>query len=262
MLATAYDSLGMQADRIRTAAAAPEVALGAFQIGALVMPIGAIAVSLFRTGRMATRGLLTWSRGSVPRRAAALAAMAAAIGAAAYTWWPNGDYQPIRPGERGTVGEALASLPDAPTGRAAFTPGRAVRFASMPTVRQLQRSGTSSSPAPRRAAPVGSAPPGGNGAGFDDGTTDPTGDAGSGTVAPDPTGTPAPSATPPPAATVTPSPTQATATPTPTPGAAATPSPTDTPTPTSTSTATASPAPVAASTPTPTPTPTLPQPTP
>src|SRR4051794_18302413 len=49
MLATAYDSVGMQVDHIRAAADAPAVALGAFQSGALVLPIAAIAVSLLRS---------------------------------------------------------------------------------------------------------------------------------------------------------------------------------------------------------------------
>src|SRR5215217_2763001 len=124
MAATAYDSLGLQLDRIRSAPGAPEVVLGVFQSGALVMPLAAMALSISRSGRMAGRGLIAWSSGSALRRAVAVAGTAAVAAGAAYTWWPNGDYQPIRPGERGTVGEALQSVHDAPGGRPSFTEAR------------------------------------------------------------------------------------------------------------------------------------------
>ena len=58
----------------------------------------------------------------------ALAAGAAIVGAIGYVWWPNGDYQPIRPGESGTVGEALTGMRDAPTGRPSFTTDYEQRF--------------------------------------------------------------------------------------------------------------------------------------
>src|SRR5205823_11519505 len=136
MLATAYDSLGLLLDRIRSARAAPEVALGGCQIGALLMPLAAIAVSLSRSGRMAARGMLSWSQRSPGRRAVAAVATAAVAGGAGYTWWPNGDYQPIRPGERGTIPEAAASLPQLPGGRPSYTPARERQFGPAPTARQ------------------------------------------------------------------------------------------------------------------------------
>ena len=56
----------------------------------------------------ASRG---WSRGSVLRRGVAVAGVAAVAGATAFVWWPNGDYEPIRPGEKGTIGEAVTQRP-------------------------------------------------------------------------------------------------------------------------------------------------------
>src|SRR4051794_5621208 len=53
MVATAWDSLGLLLGRLGSAHAAPELALAVFQIGALLMPLGAIAVSLARSTRMA-----------------------------------------------------------------------------------------------------------------------------------------------------------------------------------------------------------------
>src|SRR3954453_11093354 len=136
MAATAYDSLGLQIDRIRSAPGAPEVVLGVFQSGALIMPLAAMALSISRSGRMAGRALIAWSSGSALRRAVAVAGTAAVAAGAAYTWWPNGDYEPIRPGERGTVGEALQSVRDAPGGRPSFTQARERRFGSVPTVHE------------------------------------------------------------------------------------------------------------------------------
>jgi len=50
-------------------------------------------------------------------RLAATAAMATVVGALAYTWLPDGDYEPIRPGEKGTLSEGVAAIAAAPRGR-------------------------------------------------------------------------------------------------------------------------------------------------
>src|SRR4051812_14048526 len=280
MAATAYDSLGLQIDRIRSAPGAPEVVLGVFQSGALIMPLGAMALSISRSGRMAGRGLIAWSSGSALRRAVAVAGTAAVAAGAAYTWWPNGDYQPIRPGERGTVGEALQSVRDAPGGRPSFTQARERRFGSVPTVReqgaaqrrraakQRARRNEAHRPAgrPERSHDAsGTAPEHDPGAGADDQGADAPAqedDPGSWspaspTTTPDatpsgassPTATPAPSSSPPP-----PSPSSSPTATSPSPTAASTPSP-----------ATASVPSVSPTAPTadavPTATPTLPSPT-
>jgi putative peptide zinc metalloprotease protein len=251
MVATAYDSLGLQIDRIRSAPGAPEVALGVFQSGALVMPLAAMALSISRSGRMAARGVIGWSSGSALRRAVAVAGTAAVAAGAAYTWWPNGDYQPIRPGERGTVGEALQSVRDAPGGRPSFTKARERRFGSVPTVREqgeAQRRRTAQQRARRREAqrPAGSpershgasrtAPGDDPGAGVDgQGPDDPAQEDDPGSWSPasptatpgttpssgtSPTATPAPSSSPPPSPSPSPTATS------PSPTAASTPSPT------------------------------------
>src|SRR3954451_13158800 len=280
MAATAYDSLGLQIDRIRSAPGAPEVVLGVFQAGALIMPLGALALSISRSGRMAARGLIAWSSGSALRRAVAVAGTAAVAAGAAYTWWPNGDYQPIRPGERGTVGEALQSVRDAPGGRPSFTQARERRFGSVPTVceqgaaqrRRAAKQRARRNEAHRPAGPrershgaSGTAPEDDPGAGVDDQGADAPAqedDPGSWspaspTTTPDatpsgassPTATPAPSSSPPP-----PSPSSSPTATSPSPTAASTPSP-----------ATASVPSVSPTAPTadavPTSTPTLPSPT-
>ena len=56
--------------------------------------------------------------------------VAAAVAAIAFIWWPNGDYEPIRPGEKGTVTEAIKSVAEIPSGRPSLTlrAGRALRL--------------------------------------------------------------------------------------------------------------------------------------
>ena len=93
VLATVHDSFGLQFDRIGAASGFAEVALAVVRLVMLVLPVAAMSLSLGRSGRMAARGLVGWSRGSAARRAAAVAAVAALAGAVGYMWWPNGDYR-------------------------------------------------------------------------------------------------------------------------------------------------------------------------
>ena len=122
MLATTYDSLGLQLDRLSTASGPAEAGLRGFQIIALVMPVAATSVSLGRTGKRAGRGVYGWASVSPQRTAVALTAVLAVLATTTYILLPNGDYEPIRPGERGTLGSAVRNLPAATGGRPAFTP--------------------------------------------------------------------------------------------------------------------------------------------
>jgi putative peptide zinc metalloprotease protein len=245
VFATVADSLGLQLDRIQQASGFTELALAFFRIGALILPAAAISISLARSGRMAGLGLWRWSSGSVPRRAAVTVLFAAAAGAVAYTWWPNGDYQPIRPGERGTVGEAVRAIPDFTTGRPSFTEASERRHVGEPTEREAERDA-------RPVADPRSAPTATQGAEPGARTTPTPADAenpdAGRTPEPDDTATPDATAPPEGNATATPEATHtaptATATATPvatetaTPDSTATAEPTSTPTTTATATAT------------------------
>src|SRR4051794_20642279 len=122
MLATTYDSLGLQLDRLRTASGPAEMGLGGFQIVALVMPVAATSVSLGRTGKRAGRGVYGWASVSPQRAAVAMAGVLAVVAATTYILYLNGDYEPIRPGERGTLGSAVRNLPAATGGRPPLPP--------------------------------------------------------------------------------------------------------------------------------------------
>ena len=277
--ATAYDSFGLQLDRLRASHGAAELGVGAFRIAGLVLPLAAMSLSVSRTARMALRGVTNWSRGSVVRRAVAVTGVAAVAGVTAFVWWPDGDYEPIRPGEKGTVVEAVRSVPQIPSGRPSFTPQQAAAYAAVPTERERRALAGAGHDADRPAPVTGAEPtPFDEDAGGEDprSETVPGFDYPGGSEEPATSTTPAggetapagtaPTAEPAPAGTTEPAPS---ATATPSPSATATPSPsaTATPTPTTTSgtatpdaTALASPTPVPSTetldaTPTPLPTP-------
>ena len=120
IFATAWASLGEKTDAVSEALAGGDwlgVASGAFQSVILVLPMLGLVLTFVRLGGRAARGIWRKTEGKPVRRLGALGGMAAAVGALAYTWLPNGDYEPIRKGERGTVTEGIAAIAQAPTGR-------------------------------------------------------------------------------------------------------------------------------------------------
>jgi hypothetical protein len=151
MFATAYDSMGLQIDRVREADGAAAGAVAVLSVLALALPCLAIIVSLSRAGLRAGGGLRRWASGSAGRVAFASVVSVAVVGFAAYTLWPNGDYEPIRPGERGTVGEALGAVRSIPSGRPAFSPAREERYGDEPTEREA-RTEPKATPTPEATA--------------------------------------------------------------------------------------------------------------
>ncbi len=226
MLATAFDSLTLQLDELHGDAGAAELGVAAFRVAALVLPLAAIALSLGRSARLAARGVVGWARGSVLRGAVALAAAAFALAFACTAWWPDDDYTPIRPDERGTVGEAVERMPEIAS---AAADGRIAETES--AVKEREPRGARGEPARSPGAtPEGeSATTPEEGEPLPESFWEPADDA----PADEDATTPAP---PPP-----------TASPAPTPSTTAEPTPTDTPTPTAT------PTPTPTATPTPTP---------
>jgi putative peptide zinc metalloprotease protein len=284
--ATAYDSFWLQLDRLHGSHGWAELGVGAFRIAALVMPLAAMSLSVSRTAKMGLRGIRRWSSGSILRRAVAVAGVAAAVGAIAFVWWPNGDYQPIRPGERGTLPEAVRAVPSIPFDRPSPSPGTASApgGTATPMVERPEdvighgpsgraaSGGTASAPAMPPTEPNGRRDGGARAPSsiWDDGDWStapegeppsrdqvheegglspmPTPDSIAEAVTPQTTASPTPIATP--IATESPVPT-----PTPTPAASAAPTPTDTATPTPTPTDPAPSQEAADPVPSPTPTP-------
>jgi hypothetical protein len=50
----------------------------------------------------------------------------------AFIWWPNGDYRPIQPGEKGTLASGVSSFKDIGTGRPSLTVEREAELKGAP----------------------------------------------------------------------------------------------------------------------------------
>jgi putative peptide zinc metalloprotease protein len=150
IFATASASLGDKTEGVSRAFGEGDwlgVMSGVFQSVILVLPLVGLALTFVRLGGRAARRLWTATEGKPLSRLAATAGTAAVVGLLAYTWLPNGDYEPIRPGERGTLSEGIAAVAEAPTGRPSLVsqeraakegrlvvpPGEQVPVTTMPT---------------------------------------------------------------------------------------------------------------------------------
>jgi putative peptide zinc metalloprotease protein len=140
--ATAYDSFGVQLDRVGGAleSGGPvAVAGGALQLLMLVLPVVGMVLTTTRVGRRAVRGAWRATEGRPRGRGGLVAGTATAVALGAFIWWPNGEYRPIQPTERGTLQGAVAAFVDIPTGRPALTPQREEALGGAPFERDVRR---------------------------------------------------------------------------------------------------------------------------
>ena len=138
VVATAYDSLGVLADKFSAAlndGKGVNAAASALQMAALVLPVAGMTATSGRIGRRIAGGAWRWSDGDPVRRGALGLLLAGSIGLAAFTWWPNGEYRPIQPGEKGTIASGVHAVSSIPTGRPALTAERAKQLGGAPNVR-------------------------------------------------------------------------------------------------------------------------------
>ena len=92
-----------------------DVTANGLQVLAVVLPVLACAMILGRLGLRSTRGLATWSRGSLTRRVLAAALSAVVITSLCWAWWPQpGTYRPIGPDEKGLLSALLPAAQRAP----------------------------------------------------------------------------------------------------------------------------------------------------
>ncbi len=141
VFATAYDSVGVQWEKVTGDGGLLTRTAGVVQSAMLVLPCAGMVLTSGRIGNRLTGAAWRWSAGAPARRAALGAGLAAALGLAAFTWWPNGDYRPIQPGERGTLPSAAGSVLDVPSGRPALTPERERELGGAPTERERREEG-------------------------------------------------------------------------------------------------------------------------
>jgi putative peptide zinc metalloprotease protein len=139
MFATAYDSFFVQIDHISDAlsnGAELSVAAGSIQILSLLVPTLGFALTSGRIARRLGTGAWRMTDGRPRLRGGMGAATAAAVALVAFLWWPNGEYRPVQPGERGTLTGAVASLAETPSGRPGLTRDREEALGGAHTVRE------------------------------------------------------------------------------------------------------------------------------
>jgi putative peptide zinc metalloprotease protein len=85
-----------------------------------------------RLGRRIGRGAWSAADRLPAGRPLALLAGGAVIAGLAFLWWPNGEYRPIQPGERGTVADGLRTIAEVPTGRPGLTEERVAELGGAP----------------------------------------------------------------------------------------------------------------------------------
>jgi putative peptide zinc metalloprotease protein len=107
---------------------------------ALALPVAGVTLLVQRLVASTGKKAWGWSAGEPPRRALVIAATAGLVGLLTWVWWPSGQYEPVRPTDRGTLVSAFqtVSAPAAaarPAGVAApprLAPGRHLAVALIP----------------------------------------------------------------------------------------------------------------------------------
>src|SRR5437588_3484761 len=160
ILSTAYDSFVVQYHRVQHAfngGSALNGAIGTFQMLILLLPVLGIAATFWMVFRRST--LFVWRRteGQPAARGAYVVAVGALGACLAYLWWPNGEYRPIQPGEKGTISGALQQFSQVSTGRPSLTKQRQRQLGGAPLLSSRNQSRTPA-PAPQHHTPTVSTP--------------------------------------------------------------------------------------------------------
>ena len=160
IFSTAYDSFLVQYHKVENAFGDGSAWVGAFgivQMLILILPALGIVATVWLLFKKTARGVWSRTEDRPAVRGAFVLASAAAAAFVAYLWWPNGDYRPIQPGEKGTIQGAIRQLNEVPSGRPALTPERERELGGAPLV--SSRDGTLTPTEPRRTPTITSETP-------------------------------------------------------------------------------------------------------
>ena len=110
------------------------------RLAALALPVAGVALLVQRLVTSMGGKVWRWSAGEPPRRALVIAGAAGLVALLTWAWWPSGQYEPVRPTDRGTLVSAFqtVSAPATvarPAGVAAsprLSPGRHLAVALIP----------------------------------------------------------------------------------------------------------------------------------
>ena len=103
---------------------------------ALALPVAGVALIVQRLVTSAGKKAWGWSAGEPPRQALVIAGAAGLVALLTWAWWPSGQYQPVRPTDRGTLVSAF---------RTVSAPATVARPAGVVASPRLSRAATSRS---------------------------------------------------------------------------------------------------------------------
>jgi putative peptide zinc metalloprotease protein len=129
VLATGWDALNTQWDTVSAALDRGNVVSGAAGTAtmlALALPLIAMPYTVVMVVRRFSTAAWRKTEGKPAMRTAVAVAIAGVLGFAAFVLWPDGDYRPIGPNERGTIQESVASLSRIQTGTPGLVPAEEV----------------------------------------------------------------------------------------------------------------------------------------
>jgi putative peptide zinc metalloprotease protein len=139
LLATAYDSMFVQWDKVSGALDGGKwaaAAAGGLQMGMLVLPTTGMSVTISRVAKRLVSGALRVTKGRPIARTLVALVGAGAVGFAAFVLYPNGEYRPIQPNEKWTLGSSFEALGDVASGRPSLTPEQEEELGGAPTVHE------------------------------------------------------------------------------------------------------------------------------
>ncbi|MGI8673870.1 MAG: hypothetical protein ACR2KD_01065 [Thermoleophilaceae bacterium] len=156
MFATAWDSLFVQGARVGAAFTGGGILsglAGVVQIVSLMLPLTGLTLTSARAGQRLSVAAWGRSAGRPLLRGGLVTGTLAAAALTVFVLWPNGDYRPLQPGERGTVQGGLEAVADIPTGRPGLTEQRESELGGAPTRIERYGSEAADRPASEDGAP-------------------------------------------------------------------------------------------------------------
>ena len=137
IFATAWDSFFVHFDNASDAFSNGKLLsglAGGVQMATLALPAVGMTATFARGGKRMLTGAWSWSEGSAIRRTLVALVTGGLVGLMAFIWWPNGDYHPIQPGEKGTIQGAVEQFAELETGRPGLPVGYEEELGETPLV--------------------------------------------------------------------------------------------------------------------------------
>ena len=137
IISTAFDSFLSQYHKVQHAfdgGSAVTGGIGIVQMAILLLPALALVATFWMLFRRIVGGVWTRTEEQPVARGAFLVLTAGVLAFLGYLWWPNGEYRPIQPGEKGTLQGAVQQFQQVSTGRPSLTAQREQQLGGAPFV--------------------------------------------------------------------------------------------------------------------------------